>query len=202
MRKILSYVALGFIVVLAGVIVALTFISKDYNINLNNPDRMKVYINNSASNISFIKNDADSEENAKIYSELLKKYNASYKQKIMSGLFQGILGDNAEIVKISGTSKTTALSGGTYLCFEYNEVQTLKLNGKVYQYERNDGNLEDPVEYKNVYIEVKDSSNMTNINIYVQELDSQGNSQDYFYYKFVVRASQADLYDYIEGLEN
>ena len=42
MRKFLSYLALGLIVVLAGTIIALTFISKDYNINLNNPDGMKV----------------------------------------------------------------------------------------------------------------------------------------------------------------
>jgi len=121
----------------------------------------------------------------------------------MSGLFQGILGDNAEIVRMSSTtSKSSALSSGTYLCFEYNEVQTLKLNGKVYQYKYSSGSLEDPVQYKNVYIEVKDSSSMTDINVYIQAVDSQGNNQDYFRYKFVVKASQADLYDYIKGLEN
>lgn len=187
MKKLLSIIALCLIAVLAGVIIVFAVVDKNYNPNLTAPDYIQICINKTSnSNVeSYDKNDSILERK-EVYDKVMKLYNESFSQKIMSGIFQGTIFDNTTIIR-SNVSISSLLSGGTFVAFNYNEAQTLKLNGEVYSY-----NGETNIQYKTLYVEVKNSSAMTDINIYVKKIDSNSSI-----YRFVVKAEQAELYNYL-----
>lgn len=194
MKKVLSIVALCLIAVLAGVIILFACIDKSYNPKIQEPDYIQIYINKtSGQNVeSYYKNDEFSDRQA-IYDNVMKLYNQSFNQKVMSGIFQGILFDNAKIVR---ESKSLSTLTGTYIAFNYSELQTLKLNGKVYTY-KNGTTTETNIQFKTLWVEVKDVDAMSDINIYV-EYYNQNSSSETSKYKYVVKAQQSDLYDYIQ----
>lgn len=192
MKKTLSYVALGLIFVLAVVIIAFTFIEKNFNINLENPYSISIRSNGTESESYF--SDSSVSENKEVYNKLLNEYNNSYKQKIMSSLFQGILASNARIERVNSSMST--IDSGTYLHFVYNDVQTLKLNGKVYTYHYANSTATDTnIQYKDVYVQVLDSNSMSQINVYVSKVGTSNLT-----YKYVVYANQGSLYNYITEL--
>lgn len=190
MKKILSIVALTLIAILASSIIVFSCVDKDYNPNLENPDYIKIFVDSSSSEAYF--NDNTNEENQKVYNETLRLYNESFKQKMMSAIFNGTLFENPTISKLS--PKKNSFSTGIYINFHYNEKQILKLNNDVYTY-KTEKTTETNIEYNDLYIEVKDSENLTTFNIYVQKLNSS-----YYYYHYTVRAKQADLYNYLKGI--
>lgn len=186
MKKILSICALCLIAILAGVIIIFAVVDKDYNLNLSSPDYIQVCINKASNeNVeSYDKNDAISERK-EVYNNVMKLYNESFKQKIMSGIFQGIIFDKTEIVY--QYTSDSFLTNGTFIAFNYNDEQTLKLNGKVYTY-KNKTNI----KYKTLWVEVKDTTAMSDIYIYVKSIDA-----DNSYYRYVVKAEQSELYNYL-----
>ena len=194
MKKVLSIVALCLIAVLAGAIILFACIDKSYNPKIQEPDYIKIYINKtSGQNVeSYYKNDEFSDRKA-VYDNVMKLYNESFNQKIMSGIFQGILFEDAKIVK---ESKSLSTLTGTYIAFNYNELQTLKLNGEVYTY-KNGTTTETNIQFNTLYVEVKDTTAMSDINIYV-EYYNQSSSSETSRYKYVVKAEQSDLYKYIQ----
>jgi len=187
MKKVLSIVALCLIGVIAGVIIVFAVVDKNYNPNLLTPDYIQICINktNDTNVESYDKNDSISERKA-VYDKVMELYNDSFSQKIMSGIFQGIVFSNTQIVR-QGVSIDTLLANGTFIGFNYNDTQVLKLNGEIYSYKG-----ETNIEYKTLYVEVLNTSAMTDINIYVKKIDS-----DYSYYRFVVKAEQSELYNYL-----
>ena len=116
----------------------------------------------------------------------MKLYNDGFTQKIMSGIFQGIIFDNINIIR-QGVSIDNLLSNGTFIAFNYNDDQTLRLNGEVYTY-KNETNI----KYRTLYVEVKDTTAMSDIYIYVKSIDS-----DYSYFRYVLKAEQSELYNYL-----
>lgn len=193
MKKTLSYVALGLIFVLAIVIIAFTFVEKNFNINLENPYSISIRNNGTESESYFF--DSDVSENKEIYNKLLNEYNNSYKQKIMSSLFQGILASNARIERVNSSMST--IDSGTYLHFVYNDAQTLKLNGKVYTYHfpSPSTSIDTNIPYSEAYVQVLDSNSMSQINVYVSKVGTSNLT-----YKYVVYANQGNLFDYITEL--
>jgi len=189
MKKILSIVALCLIAALAAVIIIFAVVDKNYNPNLQAPDYIQICINKSSDeNVeSYDKNDTISERKD-VYNKVMKLYNESFSQKIMSGIFQGIVFNKTEIVRNVVTSIDSILSNGTYIAFNYNDDQILKLNGEVYTY-KNETNI----KYKTLYVEVKNTTAMTDINIYVKKIDA-----DSSYYRFIVKAEQSELYKYLQ----
>lgn len=192
MKKILSIVALCLIALLAGTIILFAFINKSYNPNLSNPDYIEVYVNYSGSNNveSYYKNDEFSDRQA-IYNKVMELYNNSFNQNIMSGIFQGTIFSKTNITR-PGTSKDSALSGGIFIAFNYNDEQTLKLNGENYVY-TSGSYTEKDIKYKTLYVEVKNSDAMTDIKIYVQPTNTTT-----LRYCYNVKASQSALYNYIQ----
>lgn len=187
MKKVLSIIALCLIGILAGTIIVLSCVNKDFNLNLNNPDFVEVWIDSTTSRKTFEKDDAYA-ENKEIYNQIMNLYNESFKQKLMSSLFNGTIGEKA-VVKNWGYNKSTTsiTSSGTWLVFGYNDAQTIKVNGKDYT-----DNTSNTKNYKKLFIQVKDSENMTTFDIYVQKEDS---SNSYYYY--TARAKQASLFEYL-----
>lgn len=192
MKKVLSYIALGLIFVLAATIIAFTFVEKNFNINVSNPYSINVITNGTAGESYF--SDSEVTENKEIYNKILGKYNDSYKQKVMSSLFQGLLTTNARIERVNSSMST--LNSGTYLHFVYNDEQTLKLNGKVYTYYYANSSAKDTdIKYNDLYVQVLNSNAMSQINVYVSKVGTSNLT-----YKYVVYANQSDLYNYITSL--
>ena len=187
MKKVLSIIALCLIAVLAGTIIVFSCVNKNYNLNLTNPDYIEISVNNSGVKESYY-HDGDDEHKA-VYDKVMKLYNDSYKQKIMSGIFSGVIFNKPTIVRNENTKNVdTLLSSGTFVIFNYKEEQTLMLNGKKYT----DKSNENGIKYKTLYVEVKDTNSITTFSIYVKNT-----SNNYCYYRFSAQAKQADLYKYV-----
>lgn len=186
MKKVLSIVALCLIAVLAGTIIVFSCINKDFNLNLNNPDFINIYINSSTKTGESYSLDTDN-EHKEVYNKIMSLYNESFKQKMMSALFNGTLNEKTKITK-EYRSLSSITSSGIWLEFNYNSsAQTIKLNGKEYS---DDSSYSK--EYDRAFVEVKDSSTATTFEIYLVKTES-----DYSYYHYTVRATQANLYDYL-----
>lgn len=185
MKKVLSIIALCLIGILAGTIIVFSCINKDFNLNLSNPDFIEIYVGTTDASQSYDKN-GDSEHKA-VYDKVLSLYNQSYKQKLMSSLFNGTLSEKTTISREYKYNLSSMTSSGTWIVFNYEEEQTLKLNGKEYKDDYTTNKT-----YNKVYIEVKDSDTMTTFTIYVKNKDA-----DSSYYRYSVRARQADLYKYL-----
>lgn len=190
MKKVLSIIALCLIGVLAATIIIFSTVNTSYNLNLAKPDYIEVSINNSNYKESYYAN--GDEEHKAVYNKIMNLYNASFKQKIMSGIFSGVIFNKPKIV-YSGTSKNSILNNGTFIIFNYSSEQTLMLNGKPYTYTYSSGSTETNIKYNTLYVEVKNSNSITTFNIYVKNINS-----DYSYYRYSVQAKQADLYNYIQ----
>ena len=185
MKKVLSIIALCLIGVLAGVIIVFSCVNKDYNLKLSSPDFVRVYVNTTTAGEAY---SADSDETHKqIYNKIMSLYNDSYKQKLMSALFNGTLGDKTSITR-EYKNINNAIGSGIWLEFNYNSnPQTIKLNGKDYT---DDSTYSK--EYDRAFVEVKDSDTVTTFTIYLAKSDS-----DYSHYHYTVRAKQANLYKYL-----
>lgn len=182
MKKVLSIVALCLIAILAGTIIVFSCVDRNYNIKLADPDFIQIQINSTENGESYFKTDSDSERQEK-YNKVMELYNKSFKQKIMSGIFQGVISNSAKIER-NVVSVNSFLTSGTYIAFNYNDPQTLKLNGKIYE----------NIQFQKVYVEVKNTDAVSDINIYVVNKGSQ----NYSNYHYVVKAKQANLYEYIQ----
>ncbi len=186
MKKVLSIIALCLIAVLAGTIIVFSCVDKNYNLNLTKPDYIQISVSGTTGESYYA--DGDSEHKA-VYDKVMSLYNDSYKQKIMSGIFSGVI-FNKPVIANAGTTVTTVLNKGTFIIFNYNEEQTLMLNGKKYTDKTNPSG----VKYKTLYVEVKDTTSITSFSIYVKDVSSTG----YLRYNYSVQAKQANLYDYIQ----
>ena len=96
MKKVLSIVALCLIAILAGTIIVFSCVDRNYNIKLADPDFIQIQINSTENGESYFKTDSDSERQEK-YNKVMELYNKSFKQKIMSGIFQGLISNSAKI---------------------------------------------------------------------------------------------------------
>lgn len=190
MKKVLSIISLCLIGILATTIIIFSTVNTNYNLNLTNPNYIEISINNSSAMESYDSN-GDAEHKA-VYDKVMSLYNDSFKQKIMSGIFSGVLFNKPTIV-YNISSINTLLNSGTYIIFNYNEEQTLKLNGEIYTYTSSSGSKTTDIKYNKLYVEVKNTSSITTFNIYVKNINN-----DYSYYRYSVQAKQGELYKYIQ----
>lgn len=193
MKKLLSIIALCLIAIIAGTIVIFAVVDKDYNLNLTKPDYIEIKINNNSNAQSYYADDEFADRQA-VYNEVMKLYNESFKQKIMSAIFGGTISSKPTIQKQYSTS---FLSSGTFIIFNYEDEQELMLNGKSYEHKKADGTIsEKNIKYKTLYVEVKDSTAMTDFNIYVKYENSSNSTASY--YRYTVKAQQSKLYQYLQ----
>lgn len=192
MKKVLSIVALCLIAVLAGTIIVFSCINKDFNLNLNNPDFINIYINSSTkTGESYGLGTEFDDEHKEVYNKIMSLYNESFKQKMMSALFNGTLTEKTKITKHSSSKTVSSIVGsGIWLEFNYSDNQKIKLNGKDY-----DDDSTWSKEYNRAFVEVKESSTATTFEIYLVTTTSSGSS--YSYYHYTVRATQSNLYEYL-----
>lgn len=184
-----GFVGITLLLVLVAVIVSvavLSFLPKDYNFNFNQPDSIEIHTSNSSStqNKMFVS------KNSKEYDEIIKLYNESFGSKVLTAIFQGKLNRQVEVTE--GYKSISSLTG-PYLVFCYESSQKLVLNGKEYK-----ADIVSDSNFIEVVIEVKNTTNLTEINAYFKYRDTGLNN--YSYVRFSTLAAQSNLYNYIENL--
>lgn len=182
--RIISVIMLVILSLLAVGIIACAIVPKNYNINLNSPDRIVIYTDDDSSDQSTYY--AGSDE----YKKIISLYNDSFKTSLMGSLFQGKLTASAKIVE--GYVSLSSIDK-VYIEFVYDESQKVTLNGTEYK-----ASIISDTSYRSIFIEVNSSSSLTEVNAYVRYKDTQENS--YSYLRYSTYAAQADLYDYITSL--
>ena len=98
---------------------------KNYNFGLKEPTYIKIYTSNdSIKQSKWQKGASDG-----VYDKVMELFNNSFNTTMLNSMFKGVLFDSANIVE--GIEYFSSIKGD-YIEFQYNDVQTLKLNGKEY----------------------------------------------------------------------
>ena len=143
-------------------------------------------------------NEYDSETDE--FKKIIRLYNASRKENTLSSLFQGANGFTPEVKndEVLLSTITTNSDGNYVVVFTYDEIQTLTLNGKDYVNE--DSETKETVKYQQMFIEVANTTNFTEYNIYLVDesnanKDIDSNKKSYWHVSLI--AHQSDLYAYV-----
>ena len=184
--RIISIVLMVIFAGIAILVIFASFLPKNFNPNLNDPTFIKIYQSDTQS-ASY---GTVYGENTEEYKKIMELYNDSFKTTLMSALFQNKLGEKVTVKE--GYKSLSSLSG-TYIEFFYNESQNIMLDGQEYKAE-----IVSNTSYIRVVIEVLDTTDFSQINVYFKYRDTGANN--YSYVRFLTYARQAELYDYIEKL--
>ena len=130
------------------------------------------------------------------YKEILKLYQASLKENNLASLFQGAKGFDEEVKNEEVSVKTIIDNSEGTLVFRlnYSETQTLALHGKDYVNE--ESSTKETVKFDSLLVEVKNTANYTEYNVYLVEGDATYSS-----WNVSLIAQQEDLYAYITNLK-
>ena len=204
-RIITSIVLLVLCAILVVGTVACSFIKKDFNPGVNDPDYIIIQTNNSSSSVngtSYFKNSTN-ESNKAVYDEIMSLYKESFKTSFYTALFQGKAG--AGVTEQDDYKSFSSISK-PYIEFRYNTTQTLYVNGKPYSVYAEDRQAEggqsaivSNSDYISIIVEVVDSSSLTQMNIYFRYRDTGTNNYSYIYLS--TYAKQSALYDYIANMK-
>ena len=194
-KKIISVVAIAFLLVITACVIACSFIKKNFNMNLNAPSNIQIYKDGVSSPETIL----NSGETADEYEKIMKLYNESFKVSFLNALFQGkafndvIIDDDGAYQNLTESSINSLTTENKMIMrFFYDEPQKLMLKGKEYKtsYAYN--------EYNDIFIEVVNSSSMTVINAYAKYQNSGSSSLSY--YRYVTYASQSNLFEYLNDI--
>ena len=195
MKKIIAIISSCVVAILLAVTITLACV-KFTAVSIVNTDAMsiRVYQGKTTETMEIHKSSNE-------YKNIVELFEKSLKENTLSSLFQGATGFDYKVNQKEVTiSSITGNNEGTYvLCFIYNEVKTLTINGEKYVNENANtqkGESTD-VTYKALYVEVKNTSNFTEYNVY---LAASGNDT-YSNFNVSLIAHQSDLYSYVGGLE-
>jgi hypothetical protein len=195
MKKIIAIISSCLVAILLAVTITLAC-TKFTAVSVVGDGAMsiKLYKGESTETLELHQDDAE-------YAEIVKLQKASLKENTLSSLFQGATSFDYEVkskeVKIS---EITGNKEGTYvLCYVYGETQTLKIKGEKYvnpDADTEKGESTD-ITYKVLYVEVKNSANYTEYNVYLA--NKATDTKSYHYVKLI--AQQSDLYKYVGDLK-
>jgi hypothetical protein len=195
MKKIIAIISSCLVAILLAVTITLACV-KFTALTVVNDGAMSIRVYKDNSEVTMeIKKDRDE------FAKINQLYKESLKENTLASLFQGATGfDHKVNNKEVSISSVTKNEQGTYvLCFIYNEVKTLMINGEKYVNENanTDKGESTDVTYKALFVEVKNTANFTEYNVYLAD---SGNST-YSYFNVSLIAQQSDLYAYVGELE-
>ena len=194
MKKTLTIVALSLIGLIIIATIVLGFVNTNFaQINIDNATSVTVYKDGKDS--KFYKNDDKvGSDTATQYKEIADLYNKESKVSILTALFTGAYSTKANIVN-EYTTISNKTSSGYWLIFEFDEEQTLKLNGK--EYVDSTSTSSDPVTFTKVVLQVTNTQGMQLVTAYICESSSSEQAD----YTMSIYANQTALYEYINNAE-
>lgn len=196
MKKILTIVALALVVILGATVITLAFVKTDYDqLTTANVESIVVYYGTANNTFS-----SDVENDKDIYNKLISEYNKGTKETVLSSLFQGSYASDAKPEVKYETWTFSPAAGKNFLKLNYSEgnYPVIKINGEVYEH---DALLtaEKTVEYKSVYVQIEDSSELTKITAYfVHTLNNTTSNVSNYRIQFVTH--HESLNDYVVEL--
>ncbi|MGN1212598.1 MAG: hypothetical protein ACI4TZ_01030 [Christensenellales bacterium] len=188
LNRVISIILLVLITVFSVGTLVLSVTPKNYNFGLNEPASIKIYTSNdSIKQSKWLKGASDG-----VYDKVMELFNNSFNTTLLNSMFKGVLFDSANIVE--GIEYFSSIKGD-YIEFQYNEVQTLTLNGKEYSPKSSGINK----NYVSVIITVENTNSLSKVTAYVRH---GGTNTDYDYsrIRFESYAIQSQLYEYINSL--
>ena len=188
-KKITSIALVAFCALLVVAVTLCSFLPKSFNPGLNEPDYIRLFSSTNA-DIDNTTYNSDSEE----YKQIISLYNESFETTVFGAMFQGKA--LSKVTLKEGYQSLSSLSG-TYIEFNYSEVQTIKINGKTLEEAGIESQFSNH-QYRSVVIEIVNSEMLSQINVYFRYNDSGYST--YSYLRFTTYARQAALYEYLENL--
>lgn len=194
MKKTLTIVALSLIGLIIIATIVLGFVNTNFaQINIDNATSVTLYKDGKVN--TYYKNDDGVATNtAQQYKEIADLYNKESKVSILTALFTGAYSTKADIVN-ENTTISNKISSGYWLVFEFDEEQTLKLNGK--EYVDSTSTSSDPVTFTKVVLQVTNTQGMQLVTAYICESSSASQAT----YTMSIYANQTALYEYINDAE-
>ena len=188
-KKIILWVSLGLVLVLATAVVLLAVLKKDYSPEFDlSPKSMNITNSSSTGYYNYLATD---DEKAKaMFEKIVAQYNDSMKQSILASMFSGNLFKNIEI---SLKSSAPTLSGYK-VEFDYKADMTLKKDGKDYVYGTDSSKT---IKFQRIMFALDDTQGFHEFNIYAIE---EINSKEY-YYEITTIANTYELYQTVSSLE-
>ena len=191
--RIVSIVLIVLFAVVTLAIVLCSFLPKAYNLDLANPDQIKIHMadtSNDAHGTVYIKGD---ERTGAEYNKIMSLYNDSFKTTVLSAVFQGKALTGVKVEEGYKSLSDSSLKGSYYIEFMYDSAQKLMVNGKEYN-----ANIISDTDYISVVIEVNNTTSLSKINAYFKYRATGENN--YSYVRLETYATQNALYDYIQSL--
>ncbi len=188
MKKILTIIALCLIGVLATATIVLACIKYNYNvIALDNVTAVQIY--NGSNNELFEK-----EIKVDEYNQVLDLYKKGAKQNLLNALFQGNLGHEIVVNRVSTTTVTGKLgsTGTIAIKFYVQPQESLVIDGKEYKYN------DQSISYDYITILLSNVNNVQETTLYF----TSSNSSSYYSYSVTCYANFYQLYQYIAGFDN
>ena len=193
-NKIVSIVLLALCVALVVTVVLCSFLPKNFNPGLNEPDYIVVHTQDTSSPA----NKSQYAKNSEEYKELLRLYNESFETTVFGALFQGRALEG--VTEEEGHKSLSSLSG-PYLEFNYTTSQKVYVNGELlvdYLAKQGKSPMVSNTDYISAVVEVYNTTSLSQIRVYFKYRDTGTN--DYSYIRLATYAKQSALYDYIEDL--
>ncbi|MBQ7351322.1 MAG: hypothetical protein IJW59_00430 [Clostridia bacterium] len=198
-KKIISISVVAVVLALVITTIVLAIVPKKFS----NPIQdgyatITIYKDGLAQQYTYSENpvtEADKEHNA-VYTTIRDLHEKSLKDSVLSALFQGTGSFNVDVNNFSTINaiSTVAKEVDNALVFTYMEKQVLKIDGEVY---KDVGTLSSKeVEFDMIVMPLGDTKNFDQCKVYL--CDKSNNECEY---SLTFLAHQADLNNYIEGIE-
>lgn len=188
LNRVISIILLVLITFFSVGTLVLSVTPKNYNFGLNEPSSIKIYTSNdSIKQSKWLKGASDG-----VYDKVMELFNNSFNTTMLNSMFKGVLFDSANIVE--GIEYFSSIKGD-YIEFQYNDVQTLTLNGKEYSPKSSGINK----NYVSVIITVENTNSLSKVTAYVRHGGTNTNN-NYSRIRFESYAIQSQLYEYINSL--
>lgn len=192
-KKIVSIAICAVMFAIALAVVISAIVPKNFSFNFDQPQSITVYKSGAQNGATYNKNDTN-EQNAKIYNQILKLYNSSFKVGSLSAFFQGKAFSSVSTVDqyknlysiISGSGDST------YIELTFSQDQDVIARGVTL--------ASNETTYRSVVIEITNSSTLTQVSAYLVNPTNQAKGSYPSYVKYTSYANFADLYDYLSNM--
>lgn len=197
LRKILSITIISLVLALTVAVIILAIVPKKHYDPVDRDFYQVSVYRETSSGAFLVKNgDLGSEESQATVDKLVELYEKSLKDSVLSSMFQGTGKFKPNVlhksVDVSGKYNTSSVLA---LVFEYDEPQTLYLNGKEYKYTTTNQATKS-ITYTWSILTLTKSESFEKATLY---LVSDGSTKSECQIEFL--AHQSELYDYIVDMD-
>ncbi len=195
-KKITAIVSLVIVGILIIATLIMANVSVQHGVNCAEPSRIwvvKSSVTSGEAGRYLYKEDKE-------YEEILNYVNSASKERLLTSLFGGTVGDKAQIKEVTTSNNQSITSPSSkgyayFVCYEYDTPQTL-MNGNKKFKDENGNNY----YYGGLFFGVKNEEGATVVDVYVNSWDNYKTTPVYnYHYYYELSADFQDLYTYLNA---